>query len=92
MLHVSDLPQVCLEWTDAVRDSMDYPSMEDICNASLVSNISMGWLASATDERVILITESSTSGEVDYLVIPAGWVTKTTRLSATSPAQPKEPQ
>ena len=58
-----------IKWRDAVGVQTRFDG-ESIANLSLVINTNLGWIGHENEERVVLVSGISTSGEVDALVIP----------------------
>ena len=60
---------VWIRWQDAVGDSTR-SQIEDARKAQLAVNLNIGWILDENAERVVLAHGTSTSGEIDHLVIP----------------------
>jgi hypothetical protein len=64
---------VVIIWKDAVGDSSRMAA-DSIQDAQLVINANFGWIIHQNEERLVLAHGLSTSGEVDYFVIPVNCV------------------
>ena len=70
-LEFIDHELVFIKWRDAVGTASRFDS-ESLASLALVINTNVGWLAHENEDRVVLVSGVSTSGEVDALVIPLG--------------------
>lgn len=81
MANISNLPpaipdksqMVWIVWKDAVGDSSRMMA-DSVRDAQLVINVNCGWIIHENEERIVLAHGLSTSGEVDYFVIPSNCI------------------
>lgn len=64
---------VWIMWRDAVGTSARL-QVEDVATLALVVNTNIGWIIHEDETRIVLAHGTSTSGEVDYLAIPANCI------------------
>jgi len=66
-------------WKDAVSD-WTRASVDAAAELSLATNINVGWVVHQNEERLVLSNGTSSSGEMDHLVIPVANVVERIRL------------
>lgn len=71
-------------WKDACGDSTR-THVDSIKLAQLVTNTNLGWVIDEDEERIVLAHGTSTSGEVDHLVIPTNCVVSRHKVGERKP-------
>lgn len=62
---------VWIKWYDAQGARIAEAAL---CEADLAVNTNLGWVVRRSKKRVVLANAFSTSGEVDTIAIPTGWI------------------
>jgi len=60
---------VFIQWLDAVQE-WRRGQLEDVRGAQLATNVSIGWIVDENVDRLVLANGSSSTGEVDHIIIP----------------------
>ncbi len=68
-------------WKDAVSQ-WSRGQLEEAASLALAQNVNVGWVVHENEDRIVFCNGTSSTGEMDHLVIPTANVIQRVRLRA----------